>query len=209
MSRNRVSILTIGHSNHTLAMFLQLLAMHYVTALADVRSSPYSRVCPQFNREQLAESLLNSGIKYVYLGSELGGRSDDPSCYERRRIRYDRLARTSGFHNGLKRLVRGAGEYHVAMMCSEKEPLHCHRTLLIGHELDKMSEVDVIHILPDGRLEPHMDTMNRLLAKFKHLRKEDFFRSRDDRISEAIAFQTDRVGHTNAHIPDVTFRKDQ
>ena len=209
MSRNRISILTIGHSNHTLAMFLQLLSTHYVTALADVRSAPYSRFCPQFNREQLAESLLNSGIKYVYLGSELGGRSGDPSCYEHGRICYDRLARTPGFHKSLNRLVRGAGEYLIAMMCSEKEPLHCHRTLLIGHELDKMSGVDIAHILPDGRLEPHMDTMNRLLAKFKHLSKDDFFRSRDDRISEAIAFQTERIGHTNDHISDVTFRKDQ
>ena len=196
LMRNRISILSIGHSNHTLAIFLQLLARHEVTALADVRSAPYSRFCPQFNREQLAESLRSSGIEYVYLGNELGGRSDDPSCYENGRIRYDRLSRTPGFHEGLNRLVHGAGEYHIAMMCAEKEPLHCHRTLLIGHQLHKMWGVDVTHILPDGRPEPHSDSMSRLLAKFKHLREEDMFRSRDDRISEAIALQTERVGHT-------------
>ncbi len=197
MNNNILSILTIGHSNHSMEMFLQLLDRHHVSALADVRSAPYSRFNPQFNREQLAECLKNSNIEYVYLGRELGGRSDDPSCYEHGRIRYDLLSRTPSFHKGLKRLVRGAEEYHIALMCAEKEPLHCHRTLLVGHELDKMSGVDVTHILPDGRLEPHMDTMNRLLAKFKHLREEDWFKSRDERISEAIAFQTERVGHTN------------
>ena len=197
MNNNILSILTIGHSNHTMEMFLQLLDRHHVSALADVRSAPYSRFNPQFNREQLAECLKNSNIEYVYLGRELGGRSDDPSCYEHDRIRYDRLSRTPSFHEGLKRLVRGAEEYHIALMCAEKEPLHCHRTLLVGHELDKMNGVDVTHILPDGRLEPHMDTMSRLLAKFKHLREEDWFKSRDERISEAIAFQTEQVGHTN------------
>ncbi|MCY4140137.1 MAG: DUF488 domain-containing protein [Rhodobacteraceae bacterium] len=197
MNENVLSILTIGHSNHTMEMFLQLLDRHHVSALADVRSAPYSRFNPQFNREQLAKCLKNSRIEYVYLGRELGGRSDDPSCYEHGRIRYDRLSRTPSFHEGLKRLVRRAEEYDIALMCAEKEPLHCHRTLLVGHELNKMHGVDVTHILPDGRLEPHKDTMNRLLAKFKHLREEDWFKSRDERISDAIAFQTERVGHKN------------
>ncbi len=209
MNKNMTSILTIGHSNHTVEMFLQLLARHHVSALADVRSAPYSRFSPRFNREQLAESLKSLGIEYVYLGWELGGRSNDPSCYEHGRIRYDRVSRTPSFHEGLKRLVRSAEEYHIALMCAEKEPLHCHRTLLVGHELDKMCGVDVVHILPDGRLEPHVETMNRLLAEFKHLHEEDWFRSRDERILEAIAFQTERVGHKVEHIPDVACRKEQ
>ncbi len=197
MNKNLLSILTIGHSNHTMETFLQLLDRHDVSALADVRAAPYSRFNPQFNREQLAECLKNSNIEYVYLGRELGGRSDDPACYEHGRISYDRLSRTPGFHEGLKRVVRGAEEYHIALMCAEKEPLDCHRTLLVGHELDKMNGIDVTHILPDGRLEPHKDTMNRLLAKYRHLREDDWFRSRDERISEAIAFQAERIGHTN------------
>ncbi len=116
------TILTVGHSNHDLELFVGLFDSHGVTALADVRSTPYSRYNPQFNREQLADSLKVSGIKYVYLGLELGGRSDDLSCYERGRVRYDRLARSSRFRIGLERIVCGAEDFRVALMCAEKEP---------------------------------------------------------------------------------------
>ena len=197
LDRNTGTILTIGHSNHTREFFLELLTRHRVTALADVRSAPYSRFNPQFRRERLSETLETSGIRYVYLGDALGGRSDDRSCYERGRVRYDRLARTPLFRDGLQRVVRGAEEYRVALMCAEKEPLHCHRTLLVGHELDRRG-VDVAHILPDGRLEPHAGAMTRLLAELGLENDEDLFlghRSRDARIVEAIAVQARRVGH--------------
>lgn len=190
------AILTAGHSNHPAHVFLQLLARHDVTALVDVRSTPYSRFNPQFNREQIAETLENSGIEYIHLGHELGGRSDDPANYQDGKVRYDRLSRTPSFRNGLRRLLRYTENFKVALMCAEKEPLNCHRTLLIGHELDRKSGVNISHILPDGRLELHADTMTRLLEKFGHLREEDLFRSRDERISEAIALQARRVGHS-------------
>ena len=197
MVRDKGTVLTIGHSNHTVDVFIDLLTRHRVTALADVRSAPYSRFAPHFNREQLAETLKASGIRYVYLGRELGGRSNDHSCYEQGHVRYDRLARTPGFRDGLQRVQRGAEEYRVVLMCAEKEPLHCHRTLLVGHELDRRG-VDVAHILPDGQLEPHMATMTRLLAKCNLDAASDLFnrcRPRDERIAEAIACQTKRVGH--------------
>lgn len=190
------SILTAGHSNHAVHVFLQLLIRHDVNALADVRSTPYSRFNPQFNREQLAETLKYSDIEYIYLGRELGGRSENPAFYQNGKIRYDRLSRTPSFRNGLRRLLHCAENYNVSLMCAEKEPLHCHRTLLIGHVLDRKCGVNVSHILPDGRLEIHADTMTRLLENFGHLREEDLFRSRDERISEAIALQAGRVGHS-------------
>ncbi|MDE0210666.1 MAG: DUF488 domain-containing protein, partial [Boseongicola sp.] len=165
MDENADTILTVGHSNHDLEFFVGLLDTHRVTALADVRSTPYSRFNPQFNREQLAETLKGSGIKYVYLGRELGGRSDNRSCYVHGHVRYDRLANTSRFRDGLERVLSGAGDYRIALMCAEKEPLDCHRTLLVGHELDRLG-VDVAHILPDKRLESHARAMDRLLAKF-------------------------------------------
>ena len=127
----------------------------------------------------------------------LGGRSADRSCYEHGRIRYDRLARTACFLDGLQRIVSGAADYRVALMCAEKEPLHCHRTLLIGHELDECG-VDVAHILPDGRLEPHASAMTRLLAEFGLETGDDLFRQhkpRGELITEAITRQAERVGH--------------
>lgn len=198
MKGNTNTVLTIGHSTHAMELFLELLHRHGVTALADVRSVPYSRFNPQFDREQIVSSLKASNIKYVFLGRELGGRSDDRACYEQGRIRYDRLSHTSRVRDGLQRILKGAKSYRIALMCAEKEPLHCHRTLLIGHELDKLG-TDVAHILSNGVLEPHEETMTRLLSECKLESRDDLFHQqkvRSEYIEEAIQYQSQRFGHT-------------
>ena len=210
MDASTRTILTVGHSNHVLEDFLELLNLHGVTAVADVRSAPYSRFNPQFNREQFAGSLKASGFRYSYLGCDLGGRSDELSCYECGRIRYDRLARTPGFRDGLERILRGAEQYRIALMCAEKEPLDCHRVLLVGHELDRQG-VEVAHILADGALESHASAMNRLLAELGFESEDDLFnrhRTRDQLIEEAIAQQTKRVGHVIEGVRSVAGRND-
>lgn len=199
-------VFTVGHSNHTLEYFLALLTRHQVTALADVRSSPYSRFNPQFNREKLAASVRNIGIEYVYLGSQLGGRSNDESCYERGRIRYERLASKPEFEEGIQRLITGAENYRIALMCAEKEPLSCHRTLLIGQELTERG-IPIRHILGDGSLESHENAMTRLLTQFDLLTEDDLFvqsKERSELVSEAISYQTELVGHV---IDTRTFQK--
>ena len=108
MEARKKDVLTVGHSTHPLAVFLDLLRQHGVTALADVRSSPYSRMNPQYNRESLAAALKDEGIKYVFLGKELGARSDDPACYQNGRVQYQRLAQTSLFKSGIERVLQGA-----------------------------------------------------------------------------------------------------
>lgn len=189
------SVLTIGHSNHPVEAFIALLRQHGVTALADVRSAPYSRFAPQFNREALERSLKASSIKYVFLGRELGARPDERSCYENGRVQYARLARTDVFRSGLNRVVRGANDYCVALMCAEKEPLECHRTLLVARALDEL-DVPVEHILPDGRLESHGDAMLRLL-KVVRLPSQDLFRSRRELIALALAQQEERIAYVD------------
>lgn len=197
MSEAAGTVLTVGHSNHSLETFLGLLERHRVTALADVRSAPYSRFNPHFSREPLATALKARGVRYVYLGRELGGRSDDPACYKEGRIRYDRVAQTDRFREGLERVVRGAAEHRVVLMCAEKEPLDCHRTLLVARALDERG-VEVAHILFDGRLELHAGVMDRLLAESGVHPEDDFLRRlqpRNELIAEAIARRTERVGH--------------
>ncbi len=185
-------IFTIGHSNHALEQFLALLSRHGVTAVADVRSAPYSRFCPHFNRDALTATLRESGIRYSYLGCELGGRSDDPSCYERGQVQYERVARTATFREGLTRVVDGAANYRIVLMCAEKEPLECHRTLLVARAL--MSEGnDVVHILGNGELEAHECTMNRLLEQFNLSPSGDLFQPREELLAHAIALQARRV----------------
>ena len=191
------AVLTIGHSNHPLEAFLGLLGGRSVTALADVRSAPYSRFNPQFNRETLRGALAERGIRYVYLGRELGGRPDDPACYEGGRIRYDRLARTDRFCEGLARVMRGAAEHRIALMCAEKEPLDCHRTLLVARALEERG-VEVAHILPDGGIEPQADAMERLLVESGLSPEGDLLRRqqpREELIAEAVAWRGRRVGH--------------
>lgn len=195
MSAARHPVLTIGHSTHSLEAFVALLRQHGVTALADVRSAPYSRFNPQFKRDALEESLMPRGIKYVFLGRELGARSDDRSCYENGRVQYARLARTDSFHNGIERVVRGANDYRLALMCAEKEPLECHRTLLVARALVERGVV-VEHILTDGRLESHEGTMERLLDAVG-LPHQDLFRSRDELIAEALVRQEERVAYVD------------
>jgi uncharacterized protein (DUF488 family) len=188
------SIYTIGHSTHTMERLIQLLEQHHVTALADVRSQPYSRMNPQFNREVLKTSLRQAGIAYVFLGQQLGARAEDPACYRDGRVQYDLLARTEPFREGLRRLQEGAQTHRIALMCAEKEPLHCHRTILISRHLVEAG-LDVRHILADGEIEDHRHAMSRLVKLLK-LQGDDLFRSPEEieelayRLQgEAMAFQ--------------------
>ena len=195
-------VLTIGHSNHPQETFLGLLERHRVTALADVRSTPFSRFNPHFNRKSLGGALAARGIEYLYLGRELGGRPDEPACYEEGRIRYDRVARQERFREGLERVESGVVEHRMALMCAEKEPLDCHRTLLVGQALHERG-MEVAHIHADGGLEPHADAMDRLLAGTGLDPKDDLFHGhhpRDALIAEAIARKTGR-SHRSNHQP--------
>lgn len=190
-----IEVLTIGHSTHAFERFADLLSAHGVTAVADVRSAPYSRYQPEFNRELLHRSLADGGIAYVFLGLELGARPNDPSLYEDGRVQFDRLAATERFHDGLARVLQGATRFRLALMCAEKEPLECHRTLLVGRELEARG-VLVSHILADGQLETSLEAMSRLLKLFK-LPEEDLFRTRDDLVAEACRQQSKRIAYVD------------
>ena len=194
-------VLTIGHSNHDLDALIALLHRHRVTALADVRSAPYSRFNPQFNRESLASSLKSRRIEYVYLGYGLGGRSEDPACYEDGRVRYDRVTEKESFQQGLDRVVRGAANHRIVLLCAEREPLECHRTLLVAPALDERG-VEVAHIHADGRLEPHGKAMDRLLDRFNP-HGGDLFRTtqpREKLVAEAIELQAKRVAFVDENL---------
>jgi len=184
---------TIGHSTHPQGRFIDLLLRHGITALCDVRSQPYSRVNPQFNREELKKSLRGCGIRYVFLGKELGGRSEDPTCYEHGKVQYERMARTDLFRHGLERVKNGMKNYRLALMCAEKEPLECHRTILVARHLVALG-VDVRHILADGRLETHTDTLRRL-ARMLNLPELDMYRSREELLADAYHRQEERIAY--------------
>lgn len=196
------NVFTIGHSNHPIDAFIALLRQHGVTALGDVRSSPFSRFHPQFNKENLERSVKASGIRYVFLGKELGARSEDRSCYENGRVQYSRLARTELFKKGIDRVISGSKDFRIALMCAEKEPLECHRTLLVGRALADIG-VDVQHIHADGHLETYEDAMKRLLD-LVGLPREDLFRSPEELMAEALNRQESRIAYADERMNDET-----
>jgi len=185
------AIFTIGHSNHSIEHFLNLLNRHGIEAVADVRSSPYSRFNPQYNRENLRESLEAAGIRYVFLGKELGARSEDPSCYRDNRVQYDLLAKTPLFQSGIERVLEGADKYRIALMCAETEPLACHRTILVARELEKQ-DVEIRHTMADGSLETHADAMERLIRDLG-LAGDDLFITGEECWDLAYERQAERI----------------
>jgi uncharacterized protein (DUF488 family) len=160
---DRPAVFTIGHSNHPIAVFLSLLRGAGITAVGDVRSIPHSRRWPQFGRPALERSLRDAGIAYVFLGAELGGKRDDPALLIDGQVDYDRVAATDAFRAGLDRVEAGASRQRIALMCAEREPLDCHRFLLVARHLHDR-DVPVRHILADGTIEGQDDTERRLVA---------------------------------------------
>ena len=159
-----MEVYTIGHSNHAFERFLELLRRHRIEVVADVRSIPASRRHPQFNRVALNTALAESGIRYLFLGKELGARRTEPEAYEGGVASYERIAELPAFLSGLEIVKENAAERRVALMCAEKEPLDCHRTLLVCRHLRGVIEAGIHHILADGSLEAHADVEQRLLA---------------------------------------------
>ncbi|MGL5881460.1 MAG: DUF488 family protein [Xenococcaceae cyanobacterium] len=156
-------IFTVGHSNLSIKDFIALLKQHHITAVADVRSHPYSRYLPHFNREPIQAVLRNAQIKYVFLGRELGARSSDLSCYVGGKALYEKIAATDLFTKGIERVIQGAQKYKIALMCAEKDPITCHRTILVCKHLRQLN-VDIEHILNDGNLETHSHLEERLIT---------------------------------------------
>ena len=187
------AVLTIGHSTHSIEAFLRLLEAHGVLAVADVRSVPYSHRQPQFSRDALRRALEERGIGYDFRGAELGARSEDRSCYENGRVQYRRVAGMALFQSGLDLVVEEARERRVVLLCAEKEPLDCHRTLLVARELENR-DVSVSHIHADGRVETHGEVLTRLLKEL-NMPEVNFFQTREQVIEEAYARQEDRIAY--------------
>ena len=193
-SSDKLLLFTIGHSNHELESFMELIRLHGVTAVADVRSDPYSRYTSQFNREVLSPALARHGIQYVFLGEELGARRTEAECYVDGQASYERIAKTPAFGAGLERIRRGVAEHRIALLCAEKDPLTCHRTILVCRRL-RDEPFEIAHILEDGSLETMDSAESRLLDEM-HLPQRDLFRSREELLDEAYERRGVKIAFT-------------
>jgi hypothetical protein len=146
-------IFSVGHSNQTLEQLIDLLRQHTIQAVVDTRSYPVSKFSSQFNRSVLEQVLPQHAIRYVFRGAELGGRPRGDDFYDDEgHVLYSRVAEADFFLDGIGRLERGIRKYRVALLCSEENPEHCHRRLLIGRVLAGRG-IRMTHIRGDGRLE--------------------------------------------------------
>jgi len=192
------TVYTIGHSNGTAERLLGLLNRHGITAVADVRSQPFSRFNPQFNREDFARVLKASGLEYLFLGHELGARSSNSACYRDGRAQYSLIAKTPLFEQGIERLQAAMEDRRVAILCAEKEPLVCHRSILIGRCLHEKG-FDVRHILEDGSLEDHDASLLRLLA-LHGMQENHLFHTRDELVAIAYEKQAEQIEFSASQI---------
>ena len=186
-------LFTIGHSAHSLTKFLSLLNQHKIQAVVDVRSTPFSRYCPQFNRQVLARSLRDNKINYVFMGDLLGARRSEADCRKEGKVIYERVEQTDSFQRGIARLTDGARQMRVALMCAEKDPLTCHRTILVARFCAKEFD-DVWHILEDGKIETMADANERLLKETK-LSEGDLFAMHKDRLRRAYKKRGELIAH--------------
>jgi len=156
------SILTIGYGSRSTEDFFSMLEQEHVKFLVDVRSNPVSRFNPDFSAEPLSEKLHALGIRYVSMGDTLGGRPQDPSCYENGRVMYQRVQEKSFFKSGIQRLLSASGQgIRVCLFCSEIRPEDCHRSKMIGVSLAKHG-ISVVHLGPKGEHLPQAEVMARL-----------------------------------------------
>lgn len=184
---------TIGYSCHSIESFVGALRRHHVEAIADVRSQPFSRFKPEFNRPDLSNELKKNGLKYVFLGVECGARVEDPNCYVNGKADYSRVAKSEIFQNGLERIITGLAKMNIALMCAEKDPIACHRTILICHNL-KERVPSIEHILCDNTTETHEHAELRLKMKHK-LDKPDMFMNEQQLLEQAYMLQGQEIAY--------------
>lgn len=178
-----------------MADFIALLKQHKIAALCDVRSVPYSSRNPQFNRELLKKALKAHNISYVFLGEELGARPKDPACYVEGKAIHQKITDSTLFKTGLERIKFGMQKgYVLALMCAEKDPMTCHRSILICRNL-RVQGIDILHIIDHDTTETQADLERRLTAELKL--HPDLFEDTDPDalIERAYDIQGDRIAY--------------
>jgi uncharacterized protein (DUF488 family) len=154
---------TIGHGSRKPEDLLALLKEYNIKYLVDARTYPYSRYHPQFNKNELKYFLEQNGIKYVFMGDEIGGRPKNASCYDKEgKLNYEILRTKDFFKGGIERLKTAYNKnLTLAIMCSEKNPCECHRARLIGQVL-AAENIILQHIDEKGRIKDQLTVINEI-----------------------------------------------
>lgn len=189
--KEKKGFVTIGHGRTDLRTFILTLLKYKVNCIVDVRSSPYSKYSPQFNREAFQPELAKHNISYKWFGKSLGGRPDDPSVYDNDGIvDYERLVRTKVFSDGLQQLEELSIPFNVAIMCSEHDAMKCHRFLAISRELSRRG-YRVYHIVDLKQIVKQPEMEDKLMKiHFGENIQMDLFSSNDDTLEQSYNKQS-------------------
>ncbi len=190
---SQFNLFTIGYAGFTLSEFISALKGKQIGALIDVRSSPYSSRFEQFNITNIKDVLNNNGIYYLFLGDGLGARPKDSSLYSNNSADFDKMAKSQFFIEGCKRVRDGLNKFPVCLMCAEKDPATCHRTILVANNFRNVyPEVTIQHIHSLCKIEPQEKLDRRIMAMYD-LEQEHFFKSFDERLFEAYSLRAKEI----------------
>lgn len=187
-------IYSIGHSNYHINVFLDKLTMFNINAVVDVRSNPYSKLLPYFNIDYLKNFLKQHNCYYIYMGDTLGARQTQPKFLSSDgKVDFCKVAKDIDFNRSIDRLIDGHNKnYNIALMCSESDPLICHRFSLISRALKDRGYI-VQHILKNGNLIAQQELENNLIRKFQS--KIDFLlQTNGTPLEQAYFFQNKEIG---------------
>lgn len=193
------SVFTVGLSNHSLDEFTGMLLAWSITDVCDVRSAPWSRYSPQFNKDTIALALRQAGITYRFYGGTLGARPADPALIRDGRVSWDALRATEGFRKGIEEIAALGTTARPSLLCAERDPAECHRTVLVARALVEQGS-EIVHILPGPRGERHHEThasvMDRLARSF-HL-EAGLFMTSDSVLEETYRLQEEKIAYRPA-----------
>lgn len=187
------NIFTIGYSSFVLEDFYNTLVQYGIKAVADVRSSPYSKIYFDFNRNNVEKYLKSKSVYYVFLGEECGARTDEEKCFVDGVVDFSLVAKLSKFQSGIDRILQGAERFAIALMCAEKDPATCHRAILVSRAL-RQKDVVVRHILADRSIETQVELEKRLL-KLHKLDQAHMFKTSDELLDEAYERQGKKIAY--------------
>ena len=194
----RQTIFTIGHSNQDLEAFIKLLKDNDFEVLVDIRSNPYSRFASQFNKDNIKKAIQVNGMKYLFLGKELGGKPVGTDFYDSDGyVLYSKIADSPFFAEGIERLIKGIKTYRVALMCSEENPINCHRRLLVGKVLSDKG-IKVLHIRGDGRIQSEDDVIQENSKSKYDEAQQNLFKSEEKQDWKSTQSVSLKKAHKNS-----------
>ena len=163
-----MSLFTIGCSIHTPQTFIANLKQHSIQAVVDCRSTPYSKITPHFNKESIHTLLKQHSISYLSFQHEFGARRKEPPAYQYGRVHFPFVIQLPQFQEGVQRIRVGLDkQLNIALMCTEKHPIDCHRFLLVSHHLEQVLQLQTQHILFDGSLLTTPQLESLMIDKLK------------------------------------------